>query len=127
MKCSLIRHSGRASRLHSFRVVVPGVVQKQVDQPFASIHRLDRDQQHNRAEGIDRRNLEHAGLAGLKINRTMDVQVLAATGLRHGQLGVFRIPATHQTYRMRRMHRIREQHYLIGASARNRCLQASEG
>ena len=43
----------------------------------------------------------------------MDVQALPPAGLRHGDLGVLRRPATHRPHRMRRMHRIGEQHRFI--------------
>ena len=69
--------------LYQLGVVVAGIVHKQMDQPLARIHRLDRHQQHDRAHGIHRRRLDHAGFSGLEINRTVNVQTLPAAGLRH--------------------------------------------
>src|SRR5271166_4340914 len=99
--------------LHQLGVVVAGIVHKQMDQPLARIHRLDRPQQHDHADCIHRRRLDHTGLAGFEINRTVNVQTLPAAGLRHRKLRVFRRPAPHRPHGMRRMHRIAEQDRFI--------------
>jgi hypothetical protein len=71
----------RQPSLHQLGVVVAGIVQKQMDQPLARIHRLDRPHQHDRADRIHCHRLDHQGFAGLEINRAVDVQALAAAGL----------------------------------------------
>jgi len=96
----------RQPSLHQLGVVVAGVVHKQMDQPLAGIHRLDRPQQHDHADRIHRCRLDHTGSAGLEIDRTVNVQALPAAGLRHRKRCVFRRPAPHRPHRMGRMHRI---------------------
>ena len=42
-------------------VVVTGVVQKHMDDPHRRIEGLDRDQEGDRAQGVDRYHLDHTG------------------------------------------------------------------
>ena len=58
--------------------------------------------------------LQHAGVAGLQVNRAVNVQALPPAGLRYRDRGVFWRPATHWPYRMRWMYRVGEQHRFIG-------------
>jgi hypothetical protein len=84
MKWSLVRPPQPG--LHRLRTMIPGNVDKQVGHPFARIHRLDRHLQHDRAGSIHCGHLQHSGLAGLKVDRAVNVQALATAGLRHGRL-----------------------------------------
>src|SRR3954454_11922440 len=56
--------------------MVAGVVQKHMDDPPRRI--LDRDQQGDRAQGVDRHHLDHAGVAGFQIDGAVNVHALPA-------------------------------------------------
>jgi hypothetical protein len=73
----------RQPSLNQFRVMVSGIVQEDVDKPHARIHRLDRHQQQDRAQGIHRQHIFHDGLAGLKIDCTMDVEAVPSVAMFH--------------------------------------------
>src|ERR1700677_4768136 len=63
--------------LHQFRVVVSGIIQEEdVDKAYARIPGLNRHQQHDGADGVHRLDVVHDGLAGLEINRAVDVQTV---------------------------------------------------
>ena len=133
----------REPRLDQFCVMVPGIVEKQVDQPLARIHRLDRRQQHDRADRVDGDRLQHVRLTGLQVHRAVNVQTLPAAGPLHCDLGVFRSPTTHwpnlrvslasakltETLDpVRRMHRIAEQHrFIIGEVVQQILIGLDEG
>ncbi len=75
-----------ASRLpqpltHQNRVVVGGVVKKDVDPFLSRIGGFDGDQQCDQAHRVNLRGLQHLRLPGLQIDRAMDVQALAPGGL----------------------------------------------
>ena len=106
----------RQPRLHQFRVMVSGIVQEHVDQPHAWIHRLDRHQQHDGAQGIHRQHILHDGLTGLKVNRAMDVQTVPPAALFHRDRHLFRRPAADRPYSVGWMHRIDEDHRFIGGT-----------
>jgi hypothetical protein len=57
---------------------VAGVVQKHMDDPHRRIQGLDRDQESDRAPGVDRQHLDHAGLAGFQIDGAVNVHALPA-------------------------------------------------
>ena len=103
----------RQPLLHQFRVAIPSIVEKHVDQPQPRIHCLDCRPQHDRADGIHRRHLQHGGLAGLQVDRTVDVEALPVAALRHRDRNLLRRPAARRPHCVRRMHRIGEHHRLI--------------
>jgi hypothetical protein len=70
--------------------------------------------QHDRAECVRSGDFQHSGVAGLRVDRAMDIDPLASTGLRDGNLSVLCPPAAYRTSRMRRVHRIGEHHHFIG-------------
>src|SRR3954470_17586008 len=43
-------------------VMIAGIVQKHMDDPHRRVQGLDRDQESDRAPGVDRHHLDHAGL-----------------------------------------------------------------
>ena len=94
--------------------MVSGIVQEDVDPPHARIHRLDCCQQHDGAQGIHRQHIFHDGLAGLKIDRAMDIQAVPPAALFHRDWHLFWRPATDGTNRVGWMHRIRKDHRFIG-------------
>ena len=51
-----------------------------MDQPLARIHRLDRHQQHDGTRCIHHQHIQHARVAGLKIDRAVDVQSFSSAG-----------------------------------------------
>src|SRR4051812_20438027 len=57
-------------------VVVAGIVQEHMDDPHRRI--LDRDQQGDPAQGVDRQPLDPAGPAGLQIEGAVNVQATPA-------------------------------------------------
>src|SRR3954451_7365926 len=67
--------------LHQFRVMVPGIIKKDMNEPHARIHRLGRRQQRDRTDGIHRRHIVHDGLTGLEIDHAMDVQPVPPAAL----------------------------------------------
>ncbi len=82
MKCSLILRPGWPQPLtHQNRVVVGGVVKKDVDPFLSRIGGFDGDQQCDQAHRVNLRGLQHLRLPGLQIDRAMDVQALAPGGL----------------------------------------------
>src|SRR3954469_7302112 len=57
-------------------VMVAGIVQEHMDDPPRRI--LDRDQEGDRAQGVDRHHLDHAGPAGFQIEGAVNVQAISA-------------------------------------------------
>src|SRR3954452_17691438 len=57
-------------------VMVAGIVQEHMDDPHRRI--LDCDQEGDRAQGVDRQHLDHAGLAGFQIEGAVNVQAVPA-------------------------------------------------
>ena len=90
-------------------VVIGGVVEKDVDQPHRRVHRLDAGQQGDGADDIDGQHVDHAGLAGLKIDGAVDVETVTAAGLLHGEFDFLRSPAADRADPMGRMHRVGEE------------------
>jgi hypothetical protein len=100
-----------------------------VDRPEARILRLDRHQQHDRTQGVDRQHIFHDGLTGLKVDGAMNIQTVPPTALFDSDGRLFRRPTANGPYLcvslasakltetrdcMGRMHRIREDHDLVG-------------
>ena len=104
----------RQPRLHQFRVMVSGIIQKNMDPSHARIHHLDRHQPPDCAEGIDRQHIFHDGLAGLQVDRAMDIEAVPPAALFHCDRQLFRRPATNRPHRVSGMHRVSEDHRLIG-------------
>ena len=103
----------RQPGLNQFRVVVSGVIQKDVNEPHAGIHGLDRRQQHDRAQGIHRQNIFHDGLTRFQVDGAVNVQAIPPTALFHRYGHVFRRPAANRTDRVGWMHRVREDRRLV--------------
>src|SRR4051812_17342696 len=57
-------------------VMVADIVRKHLDDPHRRVQGLDRDQEGNRAQGVDRQHLDHAGPAGFQIDRAVTVQAI---------------------------------------------------
>ena len=58
----------------------------------------------------------------------MNVQALPPAGLRHGDRDIFRCPAAHRPHRMRRMHRIAEQHrFIVGQMVQQILIRLDKG
>src|SRR5215468_3312007 len=85
--------------LYELGVMISSVVQEYMDQPLTRIHRLDRHQQHDRAEGIHRHHLQHPGVAGLQIDRAVDVQPIPPAGLRDRDRHRLRRPTAYRRSR----------------------------
>ena len=92
--------------LDQFRTIVSGIVQKDMDQPFAWIHCLDRHQQHDPPvkpgdpRRVDDQHIQHACPASFKLDRPVDVQTLPSARLRDRDGHVFRRPTAHQPHRV---------------------------
>jgi group II intron reverse transcriptase/maturase len=99
----------RQPSLHQFRVMVAGIIKEDVDEPHARIHRLDRRQQHDRAESVHRQHIFHNGLAGFEVDRAMDVQTVSSAALFDRNGNVFRSPAPNGPHRVGRMHGISDR------------------
>src|SRR5450759_5368740 len=56
--------------------MITRVVQENMDERQHRIERLDRLQQPDRRGGVDSQGLDHPGLAGLQIDRTVNVDAL---------------------------------------------------
>src|SRR5208337_3499801 len=104
----------RQPSLDERRVMVAGIVQEDVELPLIRKHRLDRHQQHDRACGVRRQHVLHDGLAGLEVDRAVDVQSVPAAALLHRDGAVFWRPAANRPHRPGRMHRVREDEPLRG-------------
>src|SRR5271165_669029 len=103
----------RQPRLDELRVMVAGIVQEDVELPLIRKHRLDRHQQHDRACSVHRQHVLHDGLAGLEVDRAVDVQSVPAASLLHRDGDVFWRPAANRPHRAGRMHRVREDDSFI--------------
>src|SRR6266446_5275249 len=120
-----------ASRLpqpltHQNRVVVGGVVKKDVDPFLSRIGGFDGDQQCDQAHRVNLRGLQHLRLPGLQIDRAMDVQALAPGGLLDPNGHVLRRPTSCRPRLMRGMYRINEHDRFIGFEAVQKLLVARD-
>ena len=92
-----------------------GVVQKHMNPSLERIHNLDGHQERNRSHGIDRQRLDHACVSGFQINRAVDIQAIAPTGLLDRDFGSLLCPTTRWPHRVRRMHGIRKHNgFVVG-------------
>src|ERR1700731_492378 len=61
---------------HELGMMIARVVEKDMDEHEHRIERLDRFQETNRRGGVDGQGLDHLGLAGLQIDRAVNVDAL---------------------------------------------------
>jgi len=80
--------------LHQSRMVIFGVIQKDVNELFGGIHRHNRDEERNRALRIDGQRLDHARASRLQVKGAVDVEPVPSAVLFHRNLRLFRRPAT---------------------------------
>ena len=79
-------------------------------------HRLDRHQQHDRAHGVHRQHVAHGGLAGLEVDRAVNVQAVLTTALAPLPPALSSVPNSRPgAPAWGRMHRITgNDHHFIG-------------
>jgi hypothetical protein len=104
----------RQQLLDQFCAKVSGIVQKDVDQSHAWIHRLDRHRQHGRTQCVHHQHILHDGLAGLQIDRAVDVQLILSAALFHRDQHLFRCPAPDRLNCAGGMRGINKNHRFIG-------------
>jgi len=95
--------------LHQSRMVISGVIQKDVNELLGRIHCHDRDEQHDRAARIDGQGFDHFGLAGFQVDGAVDVQPVASAVLFNGDLYILGRPAAYGAYRVGRVNGIGER------------------
>src|SRR5450756_2968240 len=95
--------------------MITRVVQENMDERQHRIERLDRLQQPDRRGGVDGQGLDHSGLAGLQIDRAVNVDALTPARLLDRELLLARRPAADGSRGMGRMHGVRKQHGLVVA------------
>jgi hypothetical protein len=66
--------------LNQDSMVIPGIIEKDVNKSFRGIHEHDRHQERDCARGIDGCRFDHAGGARFQINGSMKVQALPPAG-----------------------------------------------
>ena len=99
---------------HDLGVMITRVVQKNMDQREQRIERFDRLQQLDRRNCVDGFDFDHPGLSGLEIDGAVNVDALTPARLLNRELVLFGRPAADRPRRMGRMHRVGEQHGLVG-------------
>src|SRR3984893_7882613 len=73
---------------HELGMMIARVVEKDMDEHEHRIERLDRFQETNRRGGVDGQGLDHWGLAGLQIDRAVNVDALTPARLfKHRRYG----------------------------------------
>src|SRR5665811_2044893 len=95
--------------------MITRVVQENMDERQHRIERLDRLQQPDRRGGVDGQGLDHSGLAGLQVDRAVNVDALTPARLLDRELLLARRPAADGPRGMGRMHGVRKQHGLVVA------------
>src|SRR5450830_1561987 len=90
--------------------MITRIVQKNMDERQHRIECLDRLQETDGRGGVDSQGLDHPGLAGLQIDRAVNVDALTPARLLDRELLLARRPAAGGPRGMGWMHRIREQH-----------------
>src|SRR5712691_5429049 len=104
--------------LHELGVMIARVVEKDMkdmDEHEHRIERLDRLQETDGRGGADGFDLDHPGLAGLQIDRAVNVDALTPTRLLDRELLLARRPAAGGPRGMGWMDRVREQHGFVVA------------
>ncbi len=66
---------------HELGMMIARVVEKDMDEHEHRIERLDQFQETDRRGGVDGQGLDHLGLAGLQINRAVNVDALTPARL----------------------------------------------
>ncbi len=102
---------------HGLCVMAPRIVEKNVNYPVFSKACQDRGQHGDSAGRIDTVHQEHLGLASFKIDRALDIDVLAAGGLFHRNRQIRRRPAADRLRAMHRVHSVAEHHHFVGGQA----------
>src|ERR1019366_8585033 len=98
---------------HEFGMMIARVVEKDMDEHEHRIERLDRFQETDRRGGVDCQGLDHLGLAGLQIDRAVNVDALTPARLFNRELLLARRPAARWPRGMGWMHRVREHHGFV--------------
>src|SRR5450830_2173273 len=95
--------------------MITRVVQENMDERQHRIERLDRLEQPDRRGGVDGQGFDHPGLAGLQIDRAVNVDALTPARLLDRELLLAGRPATGGPRGMSWMYRVREQYGLVVA------------
>src|ERR1700731_995465 len=98
---------------HELGMMIASVVEKDMDEHEHRIERLDRFQETNRRGGVDGQGLDHLGLAGLQIDRAVNVDALTPARLFNRELLLARRPAADGPRGMGWVHRVREHHRFV--------------
>src|SRR5450756_2045112 len=93
--------------------MITRVVQENMDERQHRIERLDRLQEPDSRGGVDVQGLDHPGLAGLQIDRAVNVDALTPARLFDRELVLARRPAAGGPRGMGRMYRVRKQHGFV--------------
>ena len=99
--------------LNQLRVMITCIVHKGVQQPLSRQHRLDCHEQHDGAGGIDRQNILDDGLAGLEVDRALDIQAVPATALFDSDNLLPRRPATDRAHAVAGVRGVSKNHGFI--------------
>jgi hypothetical protein len=94
-------------------MVIPGVIEEDVNESFRGIHQHDRHQERNCARGIDRCHFDHTGDARFQINGPVKVQALPPAGPFERDRCVLGRPTAGWPHFVRGMHGISEDHSFI--------------
>src|SRR5713101_6087426 len=101
--------------LHQLSVMIARIVKEDMDERQHRIERLDRFQESDGRGGIDGFDIDHPGLPGLEVDRTVDIDPLTPARLFDRELLLRWRPAADWPRRMGRMHRVHKQHGLVVA------------
>lgn len=100
---------------HELGMMIARVVEKDMDEHEHRIERLDRLQETDGRGGVDGQGLDHPSLAGLQIDRAVNVDALTPAGLLDRKLLLARRPAAGGPRGMGWMYRVGEQHgFVVG-------------
>ena len=103
--------------LNQDSMMVPGIVEKDVNESFRGVHHHDRHQQRDCARSIDGCHFDHAGGARFQINGSVKVQALPPAGSCNRNLCILGRPTAGRPHFVRRMRRISEHYsFVIGES-----------
>jgi hypothetical protein len=93
--------------------MIARIVEKDMDEHEHRIERLDRFQKLDRRGGVNGQDLNHLGLAGLQIDRAVNVDALTPARLFDRELLLARRPAAGGPRGMSWMHRVGEHHGFV--------------
>src|SRR5215470_4378929 len=94
-------------------MVIPGVVEKDVNKFFRGIHGHDRHEEGDCARGIDGYRFDHAGGTRFQINGSVNVQALPPAGPFKGDPCILGRPTAGRPHFMCRMRGVSENHSFI--------------